>query len=56
MNGITPPPEGWPLLVALFLLALLADKMLGRRFWKAVQVVGIVTFIVVVLWGLLGEL
>ena len=42
MNDIAPPPDGWPLLVALMLLAMLADKVYGRRFWKAVQVVGIV--------------
>lgn len=56
MNNITPPPDGWPLLVALMLLAMLADKVYGRRFWKVVQVAGIVALVIVVAWGLWGEL
>lgn len=56
MNNITPPPDGWPLLVALMLLAMLADKVYGRRFWKVVQVVGIVALVIVVAWGLWGGL
>ncbi len=49
MNEITPPPDGWPILVVLMILAMLLSHKYGDKFWKAVQVVGIVS-LVIVLW------
>lgn len=50
MNN-TPPPDGWPLLVVAFILFVLADRMLGRRFWEFVKWAGIVVLIVVLVIG-----
>ncbi len=49
MNEITPPPDGWPVLVVLMVLAMLLSSKFGGKFWKAVQIVAIVS-LVIVLW------
>lgn len=49
MNNIEPPPDGWPVLVVLMVLAMLLSQKFGDKFWKTVQVVGIVG-LVIVLW------
>jgi hypothetical protein len=56
MNEVTPPPEGWFVLVIAFALFVLADKMFGRQFWEVVKIGGLVVVAVLLLMGLMGGL